>query len=181
MTEPAFARDIALAARAGTEVPIEAILVLRLRDRCWLCSHMGPDALSHTLGTLRHRVRDLGLVTNTDLMGQTGDNRVLVPLTGPERGRATDLQTALRRSLSDQPIEMPGGQSLRVAVEATLMSLPDKPDSAAVRDRLRPASRVALCPATASSAVQRRPGSVADSLNDALFLKSEALLAGAQD
>lgn len=180
LTESAFGRDIALAAGAGSEDPIESVLVLRLRDRCWLCSHMGPASLALTLGTLRHRIRDLNLVANPDLLGQSSDGRLLIPLTRAERETCDDIQTALRRSLSDHPIQIPGADPLRVSIDCTPVTLPDRPESEAIQACLRTTEKLRICAPAQGTSTQRRVDSVPAALNDQLFLKTETLLSGAR-
>lgn len=115
LTQAAFAREVSLAGSAGSDAGISGILKVEFRNRKWLTTHLGAQQVAQLSGALRHRLK--AQVTHGDLLGQSDDGAILVPLSDTEILRVPEIETALRRDLSECAIVLPNRDMARPVVD----------------------------------------------------------------
>lgn len=137
-TKRAFAGRVSSLAAEAASPPVTSVLVLALRQKRFLQSYWGQEAVDHVISTVRTRVE--GLVEHSDLIGCTPDGNILVGLTAAEGDASSDIRTSIERAIADRRVTLPGGEAARVTVWSDLVPLSEPGNTDAVLADLTPAT-----------------------------------------
>ena len=99
--------------------------------------------------------------------------QLLVPLLADEMTDRAEIETALRRGLTNCAIALPGGESARPTASVQLHTLSEGYGSRDIRKQLEKLPRPR--PASARAQTPARPNRGASGIHHALFAKSERL------
>lgn len=171
LTQAAFAREVSLASSAGRTSPVAGILIVGIGNRKDLAQLHGSEGLAQVSGALRHRLKSM--ITHCELLGQSDNGDILVPLLADEMTDRAEIETALRRGLTNCAIALPGGESARPTASVQLHTLSEGYGSRDIRKQLEKLPRPR--PASARAQAPARPNRGASGIHHALFAKSERL------